>query len=200
MSSLMELVNELYAFSEGTAHGAPSRAEAPPGRVERAQTIAALKEAIEALVVMISPFAPHMAEELWQRLGHARLWSAPWPAAAASMLVRETVELVLQVNGKVRDRIEVPVGLPEAELIARGLASEKVQAHLNGKEPRAFPRAAAGRRRMLTVATIACLGEHYSSTPEAVTSTSGRCSVSRTRRGVLVVHALSVKTTMPQPN
>ena len=70
VSSLMELVNELYAFSEGTPHGAPSRAEAPVGRIERTQTIAVLREAIDALVLMISPFAPHTAEELWQMLGH----------------------------------------------------------------------------------------------------------------------------------
>ena len=71
VSSLMELVNELYAFSEGTAHGAPTRGEPPAGRVERTQTIAVLREAIDALVLMISPFAPHTAEELWQMLGHA---------------------------------------------------------------------------------------------------------------------------------
>src|SRR5206468_2871030 len=61
VSSLMELVNELYSFSEGTARGAPTRVEAPVGRVERAQTIAVLREAIDALVVMISPFATHTA-------------------------------------------------------------------------------------------------------------------------------------------
>ena len=54
------------------------------------------------------------------------------------MLKRETVELVLQVNGKVRDRIQVPAGLPEEELIALARASEKVQAHLDGQESRAF--------------------------------------------------------------
>ena len=70
VSSLMELVNELYAFSETTPHGAPTRGEAPVGRVERVQTISVLREAIDALVVMLSPFAPHMAEELWQMLGH----------------------------------------------------------------------------------------------------------------------------------
>ena len=72
VSSLMELVNELYAFSDTTPHGAPTRGEPPVGRVERPQTIAVLREAIDALVVMISPFAPHTAEELWQMLGHPR--------------------------------------------------------------------------------------------------------------------------------
>src|SRR5437764_898669 len=70
VSSLMELVNELYAFSEATAHGAPTRGEPPAGREERPQTLAALREAIDALVIMISPFAPHTAEELWYMMGH----------------------------------------------------------------------------------------------------------------------------------
>jgi leucyl-tRNA synthetase len=65
VSSLMELVNELYLFSETTPHGAPTRGEPPVGRIERVQTISVLREAIDALVIMVSPFAPHTAEELW---------------------------------------------------------------------------------------------------------------------------------------
>src|SRR5579885_1632206 len=65
VSSLMELVNEIYAFSEGTPHGVPSRGEAAVGLIERVQTISVLREALDALVLMISPFAPHTAEELW---------------------------------------------------------------------------------------------------------------------------------------
>src|SRR6185312_3426519 len=81
VSSVMELVNELYAFSEGTAHGTPTRATPPVGREERAQTVAALREAIDALVVMMSPFAPHTAEELWYLLGHPEsLSSVTWPS------------------------------------------------------------------------------------------------------------------------
>src|SRR5205814_1464047 len=80
VSSLMELVNELYAFSEGTPHGIPSRGQAPAARVERSQTLAVVGEALDALVVMVSPFAPHTAEELWQMLGHADgLTRAAWP-------------------------------------------------------------------------------------------------------------------------
>ena len=77
VSSMMELVNELYAFSEATAHGAPVAREAPAGTIERTQTIAVLREALDALVVMLSPFAPHTAEELWQMLGHAGGWRRP---------------------------------------------------------------------------------------------------------------------------
>ena len=68
---------------------------------------------------VIQPYAPHVAEELWERLGHARLWEQPWPVADESQLERETFELVVQVNGKVRDRFEVDVDLPEEELVAR---------------------------------------------------------------------------------
>ena len=66
------------------------------------------------------------------RLGKSRLWETPWPVADEALLVRDEVELVLQVNGKVRDRMRVPAGLSDEELIARARASEKVQAHLNG--------------------------------------------------------------------
>jgi len=70
VSSLMELVNELYTFIN-RPRTAPRHATASPvGRVETPQTVAVLREAIDALVVMLSPFAPHTAEELWQLLGH----------------------------------------------------------------------------------------------------------------------------------
>jgi leucyl-tRNA synthetase len=94
--------------------------------------------AVETAVSLIQPYAPHVAEELWSRLGHERLWVEPWPEADEAQLQRDTIELVLQVNGKVRDRIQVPAGLPDEELIALARQSDKVRAHLNGKEPRAF--------------------------------------------------------------
>src|SRR5436305_1730553 len=65
VSSMMELVNELYAFSDTTAHGQPAK-NAPAGAVVRPQTLDVLREALDALVVMLSPFAPHTAEELWE--------------------------------------------------------------------------------------------------------------------------------------
>jgi leucyl-tRNA synthetase len=116
ISAVMELVNEL------------SKAPDDP----------ASRFAAETAVSLIQPYAPHVAEELWSRLGHSRLWTEPWPVADQAMLVRDTIELVLQVNGKVRDRIQVPAGLPEAELIELATSSEKVRSHLNGREPRAF--------------------------------------------------------------
>jgi leucyl-tRNA synthetase len=92
----------------------------------------AARFAAETAVSLIQPYAPHVAEELWERLGHERLWEQPWPEADEAQLQRETFELVVQVNGKVRDRFEVDVGLSEEELVARATASPKVQAHLNG--------------------------------------------------------------------
>ena len=134
VSSLMELVNELYAFSEGTAHGAPSRAEPVAGRIERAQTIAALREAINALVVMISPFAPHTAEELWQKLGcHDGLAKAAWPSFDEQVARAAEVVVPVQVNGKLRARVTAPANATEDKLRELALADPAVKAHTDGK-------------------------------------------------------------------
>jgi leucyl-tRNA synthetase len=92
--------------------------------------------AAETAVSLIQPYAPHAAEELWEALGHERLWEQPWPVADESQLVRETFELVIQVNGKVRDRVEVSASDSEEQLVERALGSAKVQAHLDGKQVR----------------------------------------------------------------
>jgi leucyl-tRNA synthetase len=92
--------------------------------------------AAETAVSLLQPYAPHVAEELWQQLGHERLWEQPWPVADPEMLVRETREVVVQVNGKLRDRLQVPASIAEDELVALARGSERVQAHLNGGEPR----------------------------------------------------------------
>jgi leucyl-tRNA synthetase len=130
----MELVNELYAFSEGTAHGGPTRAEPPVGRVERVQTLAVLREAIDALVIMISPFAPHMAEELWQMLGHVEGLSAvKWPSFDAEVAKAQEVVVPVQVNGKVRARVTAPAGATDDELRELALADAVVRGHTAGK-------------------------------------------------------------------
>jgi leucyl-tRNA synthetase len=93
--------------------------------------------AAETAVSLLQPWAPHVTAELWEVLGHTdRLWQRPWPEADPALLVHETFQLVVQVNGRVRDRLEVPADLAEAELIERARGSEKVQAHLDGKEIR----------------------------------------------------------------
>jgi leucyl-tRNA synthetase len=96
----------------------------------------AARFAAETAVSLIQPYAPHLAEELWGVLGEGRLWERPWPVAAADMLVEDVVEVVVQVNGKVRERLHVAPGTAGETLLALALASEKVQAHVDGKELR----------------------------------------------------------------
>ncbi len=114
IAAVMELVNEL------------GRDPAAPGA----------RFAAETAVSLIQPYAPHVAEELWSALGRERLWEQPWPVADEAQLRRETFELVIQVNGKVRDRVEASVEESEEELVERAKASPRVQAHLDGKEIR----------------------------------------------------------------
>jgi leucyl-tRNA synthetase len=105
IAAVMELVNEL------------GRDPAAPGA----------RFAAETAVSLIQPYAPHVSEELWSRLGHERLWEQPWPVADESQLERETFELVIQVNGKVRDRVEVPAGADDASVLELARTSERAR-------------------------------------------------------------------------
>jgi len=96
----------------------------------------AARFAVETAVSLIQPYAPHVAEELWGRLGGERLWEEPWPVADPAFLERETFQLVIQVNGKVRDRVEVAVDASEEELVSRATESPKVRTQLDGKQIR----------------------------------------------------------------
>jgi leucyl-tRNA synthetase len=97
----------------------------------------ASREAVEPLVLMVAPFAPHLAEELWSRLGHTRsLTYEPFPVADAALLMEESVTCVVQVAGKVRDRLQVPPSISEDDLSARALASAAVQRALDGRAVR----------------------------------------------------------------
>jgi leucyl-tRNA synthetase len=115
IAAVMELVNEL-------GRAGPS---APGARF-----------AAETAVSLVQPYAAHIAEELWERLGHSRLWETPWPEADPALLVRKTFELVVQVNGRVRGRVEVSADLSEDELVARAKELPRVRAHLDGDEVR----------------------------------------------------------------
>ena len=94
-------------------------------------------EVAEALVLMLAPLAPHVAEELWSRLGHEAsvVWTA-FPEADPAQLVQDEVEVPVQVSGKVRGRIRIPTGADEATARAAALADEKVQAAVGGREVR----------------------------------------------------------------
>ena len=95
------------------------------------------REVAEAMVLMVAPLAPHIAEELWSRLGHEQsLAFAAFPVADPALLTVASVTCVLQVAGKVRDRIEVPPDVPEDELREKALASEAVQRALEGRDVR----------------------------------------------------------------
>jgi leucyl-tRNA synthetase len=98
---------------------------------------AAPRELVEPAVLMVAPVAPHLAEELWRRLGHdSTLAYEPFPVAEQRYLVDETVTCVVQVKGKVRDRLEVPPDIAEDELRRLALASPKVAGALDGREVR----------------------------------------------------------------
>jgi leucyl-tRNA synthetase len=114
ISAVMELVNELSR-----------EPDAPDARF-----------AAETAVSLIQPYAPHIAEELWSKLGHERLWEQPWPVADTTVLERETFELVVQVNGKVRDRMQVAADASEEDLVAAATASPRVQSYIDGGQVR----------------------------------------------------------------
>jgi len=93
-----------------------------------------LRYAIQTAVSVLFPFAPHVTCELWESLGGERLWEVPWPTADAELLVRDQVTLVVQVNGKVRDRFEAAAGLEDDAVRALVRDRPKVIAALEGKE------------------------------------------------------------------
>jgi len=121
VSAMMELVNDLYGFGE------PDDA--------RPQSVAVVGEAVQALVRMLSPFAPHTCEELWEMLGHRDgLMKASWPEFDAAVAKAEEIVVPVQVNGKVRSRLTVPAEASEKELEEMALADPAVMAHLAGKQ------------------------------------------------------------------
>ena len=92
------------------------------------------KEVLELLTLMLASMTPHLAEELWEMLGHTTgLWNARWPTFDPDLARDEEVEVVVQVNGRVRARLKVRAGLGEADIIPKALAEPAVAAHINGK-------------------------------------------------------------------
>ena len=123
ISAVMEMVNFLYLVEDGAW-------EAP-------ETAPALREAVEMLVTMLSPFAPHVAEELWERIGMEGLvCRRPWPAADPEMARAEEILVVVQVNGKVRSRITVDAEASEEEIRGKAMADPRVLAFIGGKAVR----------------------------------------------------------------
>ncbi len=117
ISSIMELVNELYKYKE----------------LEDANQ-AFMKKAIETLVVILSPFTPHICEEMWEGLGYTdSLHDVVWPAYDEAALVKDTVEIVVQINGKVKEKLHVANGLSRDDLQTEALSDDKVKALIEGK-------------------------------------------------------------------
>jgi leucyl-tRNA synthetase len=134
VSAMMELVNELYAFCNRAQCGPVGEDADNVGVVERPATIAVLKEAIEALVRMLSPFAPHMSEELWEALGHqGGITAAGWPEYDEAVAKAEEVVVPVQINGKVRGRVTVPADTSEDQLREIALADPHIRPHLAGR-------------------------------------------------------------------
>ena len=151
ISAMMELVNELYMFSEGTVTGGPGRARADEdvehvGETERTEAICVVREAVDALVRMLSPFAPHTCEEMWEMLGMGEgLAAASWPTFDAEVAKAQEVVIPVQVNGKLRGRLTVPADTPGEELERLALADPGVRAHTNGKTIKKVVVAPGGR-------------------------------------------------------
>ena len=134
VSALMELVNDLYAFCERGRIGPFAGNSAAPAAGAGPAALAVVREALEALVLMLSPFTPHLAEELWEALGHEDgVEAAGWPAFDPDVARAETLVLPVQVNGKVRARLSVAVDTAEDELRRLALAQPQVEAHTAGK-------------------------------------------------------------------
>jgi leucyl-tRNA synthetase len=106
-------------------------------RTSREVSSEAWDEALETLLLLLAPIAPHVTEELWHRLGNAEsIHLHAWPEADPELAADETVTLVVQVNGKVRDRIEVSPNIDEDAAIALAMAAERVQPYLEQGEVR----------------------------------------------------------------
>ena len=102
---------------------------------ERSVANAAWKETIDTLLLLLAPSVPHLAEELWERTGHPySIHNQSFPSWDEKLVAEEQITLVIQVNGKLRDRVEVPVSITESEARELALSRERVQAHTDGKE------------------------------------------------------------------
>jgi leucyl-tRNA synthetase len=116
IASVMELVNVLYAEEEKIS-------------------AAVMPEIVEKVALMLAPFAPYLSQEIWEEIGkEGPVFRQCWPAFDAELAKEDEAEIVVQVNGKLRDRIYAPFGTPVEELERRAKAAEKVQAFLAGKQ------------------------------------------------------------------
>ncbi len=117
VSAIMELVNALYAFEAASLDTVPGE-----------ERVALLREAVETLALLLAPFCPHIAEEVWSLLGHEpSVFNRRWPTADPTALTKDEVTLVVQVDGKVRSRLVVEVGTPQERVERLALEDDRVQ-------------------------------------------------------------------------
>ena len=123
ISAVMELVNALHEFERTSLDGMPREERSP-----------LLREAVEATLLLLGPVSPHITEELWAALGHSEsLFKQRWPEPDPAALARDEVEIVVQVDGRVRSHLTALVGAQEAEVREQALADDKVRPWLDGR-------------------------------------------------------------------
>lgn len=116
ISTIMELVNEMYRYKEGTVN---------PGL---------FGAAIKDLIIMLAPFVPHVTEEMWEHLGcEGSVHDQNWPEYDEKALVKDTVEIVVQVNGKIKEKLDIAGGLSREEMEKIAMENEKVKGLIEGK-------------------------------------------------------------------
>ena len=116
ISSIMELVNEMYKYKDGEMN------------------VELFRLCINRLMLLLSPFVPHVCEEMWEHTGHEDLiYDQSWPEYDESAIQLDTIQMVVQINGKVKDRIEVPADAEKDAIEQQALAAEKIKDLLEGK-------------------------------------------------------------------
>jgi leucyl-tRNA synthetase len=135
IAAVMELVNAFYLAAENLPRDAA--------------TLKVFREAVEAILLLVSPMVPHIAEELWQALGHTTLvMEVPWPQPQAEALTVSTLTVVIQVNGKVRSRLEMPATASDEDIKAAALADPVIEKWLQGQPPK---KVILARRKLVSI-------------------------------------------------
>jgi leucyl-tRNA synthetase len=142
VSAIMELVNALYTFEAASLDAAP-----------RGERVALLREAVETITLLLAPFCPHIAEELWSMLGHKQsVFRQPWPTPEAAALVKDELTLVVQVDGKVRSRLVVEAGTSAERIERLALDDDRVRPWV---ESRRIARVVVVANRLVNIVTAA---------------------------------------------
>jgi leucyl-tRNA synthetase len=135
ISALMTLVNDLYAYEDSRPRGESSHPSTTGLGGAPAAPLSLMADVQHKLVLMLAPFAPYLAHELWEMLGETSdLLRAPWPQYDPALAKEDEVEYAIQVNGKIRSRVVVSAEATEDQVRELALADEKVKAAIEGKE------------------------------------------------------------------